>query len=89
MVCKKMEHVMASSLRKIWDKKHWVFEGQYRFGPGYLCKSQVITVCQDIAHSLDNGGRIDPIIIGFSKAFDLVPHHRLPTKIVSRKWTPW
>jgi hypothetical protein len=31
-----------------------------------------ITVCQDIADSLDNTVRTDAIIIKFSKAFDLV-----------------
>jgi hypothetical protein len=49
--------------------------------PGYLCESQVITVYQDIADSLDNGGSIDSIIIDFSNAFDLVPRDRLLTKI--------
>ena len=38
-------------------------------------------VCQDIADSLDNGDGIDAIIIDFLKAFDLVPHGRLLTKI--------
>jgi hypothetical protein len=40
---------------------------------------------QDIAHSLDNGGRPDAItsIIDFSKSFDLVPHDRLLTKIAT------
>jgi hypothetical protein len=32
-------------------------------------KTQVITVCQDIADSLDNGDKIDFIIVDFSKAF--------------------
>jgi hypothetical protein len=49
----------------------------FGFRPGYSCESQVITVFQDIADSLDNGDRIDAIIIDFSKAFDLVPHGRL------------
>jgi hypothetical protein len=40
-------------------------------------------VYQDIADSLDNGIRIHTIIIDFSKAFDLVPHDRLLTKIAS------
>ena len=44
---------------------------------------QIITVCQDIADSLDNGDRIDAIIVDFSKAFDLVPHGRLISKIAS------
>jgi len=40
-------------------------------------------VCQDIADSLDNGDRIDAIIIDSSKAFDLVPHGRLLMKIAN------
>ena len=42
-------------------------------------------VCQDIADCLDNGDRIDAItsIIDFSKAFDLVSHGRLLTKIAN------
>jgi hypothetical protein len=83
VVCKQMEHVIASYLRKIWDKKDWIFGGQYEFRSGYSCESQVITVYQDIADSLDNGSRIDAIIIDFSKAFGLVPHDRLPTKIAA------
>jgi len=46
-----------------------------------LCESQVITVCQEVVDSLDNGDRTDAIIIELSKAFDLVPHGRLLTKI--------
>ena len=30
---------------------------------------------------MDNGDRIDAIVIDFSKAFDLVPHDRLLMKI--------
>jgi hypothetical protein len=51
-------------------------------GRDILAKSQVITVCQDIADSMDEGDRIDAIVIDFSKAFDLVPHDRLLIKIV-------
>jgi hypothetical protein len=83
VVCKRMEHVIASYLRKIWDKNDWLFDGHHGFRPGYSCESQVITVYQDIAHSLDNGRRIDAIILDFSKAFDLVTHDRLLTKIAA------
>src|SRR5215469_9185024 len=81
VVCKQMEHVIASHLRQEWDKNDWLYEGQHGFRPRYSCESQVITVCQDIADALDNGDRIGAIIIDFSKAFDLVPHGRLLTKI--------
>jgi hypothetical protein len=74
-----MEHVMASYF---WDKNEWLYEGQHGFRPGYSCEGQVVTVCQDIADSMDNGDRIDAIVIDFSKALDLVPHDRRLMKIV-------
>jgi hypothetical protein len=76
-----MEHVIASYLRQVWDTNDWLYEGQHGFRPGYSCESQVITVCQDIADSMDNGDRIGAIVIDFAKAFDLVPHDRLLMKI--------
>jgi hypothetical protein len=75
-----MEHSIASYLRQVWDKNDWLYEGQHGFRPGYSCESQVTTVYQDIAYSLDNGDRIDAVIIDLSKTFDLVPHGRLLTK---------
>jgi len=78
-----MEHVIASYLRHVWDKNDWLYEGQHGFRPGYSCESQVITVCQDIVDSLDNGDKIDAIVVDFLKAFDLVPHGRLLTKIAN------
>ena len=80
VVCKQLEHVIASYLRQVWDKNDWLFERQHGFRPGYSCESQVISICQDIADSLDDGDNIDAIIVDFSKAFDLVPHGRLLTK---------
>jgi hypothetical protein len=78
-----MQHVTASYLRQVWDKNDWLYKGQHRFRPGYSCESQVITVCQNTAESPDNGDKIDAIIVDFSKAFDLVPHCRLLTKIAN------
>ena len=67
----------------MWDKNDWLYEGQHGFRPEYSCESQVITVCQDTADSLDNGDKIDAIIVDFSKAFVSVPHGRLLTKITN------
>jgi hypothetical protein len=50
---------------------------------GWDIHAKVITVCLDIADSPDNGGRLDAIIIDFSKAFDLVAYDRLLTKIAA------
>src|SRR5215510_7654948 len=82
-VCKQMEHVITSYLRQVWEANDWLYEGQHGFRPGYSCESQVITVCQDIADTLDKGDRMDAIIVDFSKAFDLVPHGHLLVKIAN------
>jgi hypothetical protein len=76
-----MEHAVAGYLRHVCDTSGWLYEGQHGFRPGYSCESQVVTNCQDIADSLDEGGRADAIVIDFSKAFNVVPHDRLLTKI--------
>ena len=83
MVCKQLEHVIAGYLRQVWDKNDGLYEGQHGFGPEYSCENQVIRVCQNIADSLDEGAGIDAIIIDISKAFDLVPHDRLLTKLAA------
>jgi len=77
-----MERVIAGYLRQVWKMSGWLYEGQHGFRPGYSCESKVVTDCQDIANSLDEGVRTDAIIIDFSKKFDLIPHDRLLTKIV-------
>ena len=62
--------------------------GQHGFRPGYSCESQVITVCQDTADCLDNGDKIDAIIVDFWKVLDLVPHGRLLNKIANSDVDP-
>jgi len=84
VVCKQMEHVIVGYLRQVWEMSGWLYEGQHGFRPGYSCESQVATVCQDVADSLDKGVRTDAIIIDFSSSFDLVPHDRQLTKIGNR-----
>ena len=82
VVCKIMDHVITGYIRQVWQNCDWLYEGQHGFRPGYSCESQLITVCQDIADSLDEAIRLDAIIIDFSKAFDRVYHDRLLKKIV-------
>ena len=65
----------------MWGLNDWLYEGQHGFRPGYSCEGQVVTVCQDVADYVDNGERVDAIVVDFSKAFGLVPHGRLLVKI--------
>jgi hypothetical protein len=79
-----MEHIIAGYLRQVWDKYDLLYDdGQHDIRPGYCCESQVITVCQDIVDSLDEGVIIDVIMIDFSKAFNLVCHDWLLMKLAA------
>jgi hypothetical protein len=68
---------------RIWDTSKWLHDRQHELRPGYPCESQIFTVGQDIADYLDEGVRIDAIIIDFSKTFDLVPCDWLLIKIAA------
>ena len=59
------------------------YEDQRGFRPGYQCENQIVSVCQDVADSLDEGARIEAIMIDFSRSFDLIPYDRLLMKIVA------
>jgi len=80
-----LEQVIEGNLRQAWEMSGWLYEDQHGLRPGYSCESQVVAVCQDIVDSLDKGVRTDAIITDFLKAFDLVPHDRLLTKITETR----
>jgi hypothetical protein len=84
-----MAHVLARYLRQVWEMSGWLYEGQHGFRPACSCRSQTVTVCHDIADSLDEGVRAGANIIDFSQAFDLVPHDRLLMKIAETGLDLW
>ena len=46
------------------------------------CETQLIEATYDWTNILNKGkGQIDVILLDFGKAFDVVPHHRLPMKL--------
>ena len=77
VTCKIMEHVIASSLMSFFDDNKVLTDVQHGFRRKRSCESQLISTIDFLAKSLDNKQQIDAILLDFSKAFDLVPHHRL------------
>ena len=56
---------------------------QHGFRRGYSCDTQLVSVVNDWATSLNSSIRTDVAIFDFSKAFDSVPHRRLHAKLQS------
>ena len=67
-----MEHPNTNSI---------LIDQQFGFRSGHYCKSQLISVVEDIHLAIDLSHQIDVIFIDFDKAFDKVPHQRLLTKL--------
>ena len=79
--CKVLEHIIHSNVMKHFVKHNLLTDKQHGFRRGHSCESQLILTTQDLAKSLDNKSQVDMAIMDFSKAFDVVPHNRLLSKL--------
>ena len=80
-VCSKvMEHILHSHIIKHMDKLGLLADSQHGFRKRRSTETQLILSIDDLAKSLDVE-QVDCILLNFSKAFDKVPHSRLPTKL--------
>ncbi len=91
--CKLMEHIMVSNIMSHLEQHQVLAEVQHRFRSKRSCKTQLMVTTHDILQALDSGKQVDATILDFSKAFNVVPHHRLMCKLEhygihgqARKW---
>lgn len=83
-VCSKiLEHIVHSSVCQFLEENHILTYRQHGFRRGYSCDTQLVSVVNDWATSLNSSVRTDVAIFDFSKAFDSVPHRRLHAKLQS------
>ena len=80
--CKVFEHILVS---KIWlhlNNHNIITTKQHGFRGGLSCETQLIGALDDWTRVMDwGGGQVDAIVLDFSKAFDVVPHNRLSSKL--------
>ena len=77
LCCKLLEHVIVKHL----ESYNILNDCQYGFRAKRSCETQILTLYQELAASLDKKSQTDMIILDFSKAFDRVPHQRLLEKV--------
>ena len=74
--CKIMEHCIVSNIWSHLNKHSTITSKQHGFRRGMSCETQLIEATYDWTNILNKGkGQIDVILLDFSKAFDVVPHH--------------
>ena len=81
VVCKVMEHIIASNISKHLNKHNALYELQHGFREKLSCKAQLIQFVQDLGRQLTLGKQTDLVLLDFSKAFDKVKHLKLLDKL--------
>ena len=72
ILCKVLEHIMASHLVKHLDKHDLLYDLQHGFREKRSCETQLTMLFEDLAKNTSAGKQTDLILLDFSKAFDTV-----------------
>ena len=93
ILCKTLEHIIASNLHCHLEEHGFLSDAQHGFRKLRSCETQLYATLQDFFDTLEAGGRLDAVVLDFSKAFDKVPHERLMSKLLhcgvqgsTRRW---
>ena len=81
VLCKVLEHKVASNLTKHLTNSNILFELQHGFRENRSCETQLVMLVDEISKSMQMGKQTDLILLDFSKAFDKVAHEKLISKL--------
>ena len=81
LCCKLLEHVIVSETVKHLERHNILNDCQHGFRAKRSSETQILTLYNELAASLDKKIQADMIILDFCKAFDRVPHQRLLKKV--------
>ncbi len=81
--CKMLEHVVAKALLSHLESNSILSEEQHGFRQRRSCETQLILFVDELLRNMCDGKQTDAIVMDFSKAFDMVPHGCLLTKLNS------
>ena len=81
ILCKQMEHILASQIMKHLNTNHLLYDKQHGFRSKLSCETQLIEYTADVLKTMQDRKQCDTIVMDFSKAFDKVAHNRLIFKL--------
>ena len=81
ILCKVLEHIMASQIVKHMNEHSLLYDLQHGFREKRSCETQLTMLVEDLARGASRGKQTDLILLDFSKAFDKVNHSKLIWKL--------
>jgi len=80
-----MEHIIYHSVMFHLEQNNILNPLQHGFRSEHSCTTytQLLTVIEELAKSLDDRKQVDVLFLDFAKAFDTVPHQSLLLKLQS------
>ena len=70
ILCKVLEHIMASQIDKHMNEHSLLYDLQHGFREKRSCETQLTMLVEDLARNASKGKQTDLILLDFSKAFD-------------------
>ena len=93
ILCKQMEHILASSIMRHLTNSNLLYSGQHGFRSKLSCETQLLEFTADVLNTVQDRKQCDTVVMDFSKAFDKVSHNHLLFKMenlgIDPKTTAW
>ena len=77
ILCKVLEHIMASRLVRHLNKHDLLYDLQHGLREKRSCETQLTMLFEDLARNTGAGKQTDLVLLDFSKAFDKFNHSKL------------
>ena len=79
--CKTMERLVCRHITEFLEERHLLSDHQFGFRSGRSTVEQLLIVYEEVSESVDSGKLVDVVLFDYSKAFDVVRHEILLTKL--------